>query len=228
MQIKKIIFILLSLAILFISTSCNKTAIDTISEISVQTESQTEPPIEYKTIKPPEDGWTLELLNEVTYINGKDIDLPFCLNDLGEDFTIVELTSNNGTRNALIYYKGKQAFYALSSKAGDEFDRYDIIDKFVLGLYENLSTLDLSAFMVINGTNLSSSMYDCYNNLGIDDYNSVGINEVNSDFVNSVLNYYIDDSKNGIVISFLESYDKNNNSIKPFVIAINLRENSYE
>jgi hypothetical protein len=28
----------------------------------------------YNTIEPPEDGWTLDLLNEVTYINGQDID----------------------------------------------------------------------------------------------------------------------------------------------------------
>jgi hypothetical protein len=45
---------------------------------------------EFKTFPPPEDGWTLELLNEVTYINGKDIDLPFCLNDLGEEYRLDE------------------------------------------------------------------------------------------------------------------------------------------
>jgi hypothetical protein len=69
--------------LLFVSTSCSNSTVETISESTIQTEAQTEPAIEYKTIEPPEDGWTLELLSEVTYINGKKVDLPFSLNDIG-------------------------------------------------------------------------------------------------------------------------------------------------
>jgi hypothetical protein len=80
---EKIIYILLSLMLILVLTSCSNSTVETISESTIQTEAQTESAIEYKTIDPPEDGWTLELLNEVTYINGKDIDLPFSLNDIG-------------------------------------------------------------------------------------------------------------------------------------------------
>ncbi|MDR0903430.1 MAG: hypothetical protein LBM59_02225 [Ruminococcus sp.] len=228
MQIKKIFYILLSLTILFISTSCNNTAVDTISETSIQTESQTEPAIEYKTIEPPEDGWTLELLNEVTYINGKDIDLPFCLNDLGEDFTFIERASDNGVYVGMVHFKGKEAFYAVSSHARDEFDRYDVIDKFDLGLFKNLSSLDLSDFLIINGINLSSSMNDIYTNLGIDDYNSIGKRSENSDFVDNALCYIIGDSNNDIRILFDESFIETDKLKNPYNISINLRENNHE
>jgi hypothetical protein len=168
MQIKKIIFILLSLAILFISTSCDKTAIDTISDISVQTEAETEPLIEYKTIEPPEDGWTLELLNEVTYINGKDIDLPFCLNDLGEDFSYGDLQYNYEDSRCLgyVYYKGEQAFRFLSQNFGSEFDDNDEIQYFSLLSNHNLSSLNFDSFITINNYNFNSSYEEMINYLG--------------------------------------------------------------
>jgi hypothetical protein len=168
MQLKKIIYILLSLMILFISTSCNNTAVDTISETSLQTESLTEPAIEYKTIEPPEDGWTLELLNEVTYINGKDIDLPFCLNDLGEDFSYGDLQYNYEDSRCLgyVYYKGEPAFHFLSKNIGSEFDGEDEIQYFSLFDNENLSTLNLDSFIVINNFSFSSSHEDMITLLG--------------------------------------------------------------
>jgi hypothetical protein len=211
--------------LLFVSTSCNTKTIETISETSIQTEAQTEPAIEYKTIEPPEDGWTLELLNEVTYINGQDIDLPFCLNDLGEDFTFEEaIAPNNGVHVGMIHYKGKQAFVAVSSKAGDEFDRNDKIDEFILGLYDNLSTFDLSNFLIINGVSLSSSMNDIYIKLGIDDYHSVKSQEEDPNYYGKSLYYYIDKPNNYVSVFFANEYDNTNTFENPLTITINLRE----
>jgi hypothetical protein len=215
--------------LLFVSTSCSNSTVETISDSSIQTEAQTEPAIEYKTIEPPEDGWTLELLNEVTYINGKDIDLPFCLNDLGDDFTFVEsIAPNNGVHVGMIHYKGKQAFVVVSSQAGDEFDRYDIIDEFELGSYDNLSSLDLSDFLIVNGVSLSSSMNDIYNKLGIDDYYSIKIQENDPNYYGKSLYYYIDNFDSSLSMFFANRYDNTNNFEKPLSISINLEENSYE
>ena len=54
---------------------------------------------EIKTIEPPEDGWTLELLNQVVYFNNKPLHYYTTLGEfkelLGEDFTIGEFKYGN-------------------------------------------------------------------------------------------------------------------------------------
>jgi hypothetical protein len=168
MLLKKPIYILLSLMLLFVSTSCKKADTETISETSIQTEAQTEPAIEYKTIEPPEDGWTLELLNEVTYINGKDIDLPFCLNDLGEDFSYGDLKYNSENSRCVgsVYYKGDPAFQFVSQNFGNEFDGVDKIQYFSLLDVHNYSSLNLDSFIVFNGFSYNSSYEEMISCLG--------------------------------------------------------------
>lgn len=65
--------------------------IDEISQqtttITTQNEQTSGEAIEIKTIDPPEDGWTLDELMNVTYIYGKTINLPCTLNDLPKEFT---------------------------------------------------------------------------------------------------------------------------------------------
>jgi hypothetical protein len=226
MRLKKTIYILLSLTILLISTSCNTTSVETISETSIQTkiEAQTEPAIEYKTIEPPEDGWTLELLNEVTYINGKDIDLPFCLNDLGEDFTISEVqkANTNETCSGNLCYKGKSAMYAISSTAGEEFDRNDKIDYLLMLKNENLSSLDLSDFISINGINFNTTMNEFSLLFG----NQVNVNTNSLDEqVGSpqILRYITDSSR--IMISFSEDFSDDINLSTPTILELDMRGN---
>ncbi|MDR0946840.1 MAG: hypothetical protein LBM87_03715 [Ruminococcus sp.] len=64
---------------------------DTI-QTEALTEAETEAPIEYKTIDPPEDGWTLELLNEVTYIGGQKATFPLTLSQFPSEFSIGRTT----------------------------------------------------------------------------------------------------------------------------------------
>jgi hypothetical protein len=164
MHINKTIYILLSLTILLISTSCDNTAVNTISETSIQTET----PIEYKTVEPPEDGWTLELLNEVTYINGKDIDLPFCLNDLGDEFgyTDLDYANDKTSCDGFITYNGKRAIPFISINIGEEFDYNDEITLINVRSGFNSSELDINNFLVINGVSLSSDFDECLIGLG--------------------------------------------------------------
>jgi hypothetical protein len=129
------------------------------AEIDIDSEETKLDEIEYKTIEPPEDGWTLELLNEVTYINGKDIDLPFCVADLGDDFDVGSFNYiDDGKDTAVqVNYKGRFAFYSYSGNFGEEFDINDNID--VIALTENLneSKLIFSDFININGVNIGDS-----------------------------------------------------------------------
>jgi hypothetical protein len=138
-------------------------------EITTTTETPLDE-IEYKTIEPPEDGWTLELLNEVTYINGQDIDLPFCVNDLGEDFSFgdVEYSSVSDKTKINIYYKNEKACVCYISHLGKDFDEYDKITTFMLMTNKNESELDLSKFLVINGYNLSMDEDIAIKRLGSD------------------------------------------------------------
>ncbi len=43
---------------------------------------------EYKTMEPPEDGWTIEELLSVTYLCGQQLSYPLTLESLGEDFSL--------------------------------------------------------------------------------------------------------------------------------------------
>jgi hypothetical protein len=165
--IEKLIPAALTILILFNASACGSApqAVaadmeDYVPQTKIETTAAAETPldeIEYKTIEPPEDGWTLELLNEVTYINGKDIDLPFCVNDLGEDFSFgdVEYSSVSDKTKINIYYKNEKAFVCYISHLGKDFDEYDKITTFMLMPNKNESELDLSKFLVINGYNLS-------------------------------------------------------------------------
>ncbi|HNX63884.1 MAG TPA: hypothetical protein PKI60_01685 [Oscillospiraceae bacterium] len=63
-------------------------ASETTSEMTTTTASETT--AEMKTIEPPADGWTPELLNQVMYLNGKPFSLPCTLEDLGEGYSLSE------------------------------------------------------------------------------------------------------------------------------------------
>ncbi|MDR0903428.1 MAG: hypothetical protein LBM59_02215 [Ruminococcus sp.] len=172
MQIKKIIYILLSLAILFISTSCNTTTVETASETSIQTEQ----PIEYKTIEPPEDGWTLELLESVFYINSIQTKPNFELALLGDGFSFnindLILNESNKIISGYVNYYGKKAFLM-----GTQYEVMDDIKEninisesnmtiLLCNEQDNKSTLDLAKFVVINGVHIGSKKSDIIKFIG--------------------------------------------------------------
>lgn len=58
---------------------------------------------EYKTIKLPKDGWTIETIAPTIRLCGKSIELPFTIGSLGEDF---KFRDNTG----IVTYSGHEAF----------------------------------------------------------------------------------------------------------------------
>jgi hypothetical protein len=190
--------------LLFVSTSCSNSTVETLSETSIQTESQTEPAIEYKTIDPPEDGWTLELLNEVSYINGKDIDLPFSVNDLGEDFSLeeVEYNKNTGYANGWLYYKGKSVFAISTDSYGNEFDENDKITNIITLFYRNESEIDLDNFFNINGVHIGDISDDFVKKIGkTDSYEDFKITYNGFDFR---IDVFLDKESRITSIQFIE------------------------
>ncbi|MDE6710180.1 MAG: hypothetical protein K2J76_06810, partial [Oscillospiraceae bacterium] len=47
---------------------------------------------EIKTVEPPENGWTLEQLNNVLYLNGQQIQLPLMFSSLKDGYEIRDKT----------------------------------------------------------------------------------------------------------------------------------------
>jgi SNF2 family DNA or RNA helicase len=170
----------------------NTTTVETISETSIQIE----PPIEYKTIEPPEDGWTLELLNEVTYINGKDIDLPFCLNDLGDDFSFKEIKyyDDNTRAAAFLCYKDEEFIRIETFSYGDDLDKNDSILYMQFSTIMNNSDLSFDNFISVNGFNIYDSVNEMFSCLGKNDDYFTGcyIYNVGSN-PNSILVFCTDD-----------------------------------
>jgi hypothetical protein len=163
MFLKKAIYILISLTLLFVSTSCSNSTVETLSETTIQTEVQTEPAIEYKTIEPPEGGWTLELLSQVTYLNGKQVNLPFSVKDLGDEYSFNSRFFGEETNRSIgdLYYNDNACLeldFQIPNGLtySDELNFYNATypSKF---LDEDLRKTNL---FVINGISIGSSFED--------------------------------------------------------------------
>jgi hypothetical protein len=168
--------------------------------------------IEYKTIEPPEDGWTLELLNEVTYINGKDIDLPFSIDDLGEGYAFKEYFRSEDAQYGyisgdLIFEKQAIGYIDYSYPIpNDKIDSSKITTFAFSERYLDFEEIRYNQFS-INGIQLGSSMGDMIAKLGKCD-------RISSDEVNFL--YYLSDI-NGY---FHLCFDRNDNSVTGFYISI--------
>ena len=123
---------------------------------------------EMKTIEPPEDGWTLENLNEVLYMNGKPIDLPLMFSSLGDGYEIRDKRYNDETGSdgdivgGYLYYNDELValvtFYQLESDI--EF----LTLFFYPYVYENHQ--NSSNYIKINGFGLKNEVDEVYNLLG--------------------------------------------------------------
>ena len=107
---KKFLNILAAFAVLVSFSACK--AEDTgqapplIDPVTTVVEETVEP-VEMKTIEPPEDGWTVETVSNIFYINHKPITLPFKVDNLGKEFDIKELDTtilDSGACGTILYY----------------------------------------------------------------------------------------------------------------------------
>lgn len=85
----KKIFIVLLCTIMLMCSAIGCGVDDNLSVDSTFEQSQN---IEYETIKPPENGWTIEELMSVTYVCGKQLTYPLTMNSFGNKVEIFEDT----------------------------------------------------------------------------------------------------------------------------------------
>lgn len=119
---------------------------------------------EIKTIEPPEDGWTLDELLNVTYIYGKKIDLPCALGDiLDGDFSLGEgnpLFETSDTKTVMLNYNNEPIASMLLSVDGNDgnnsISNQSIVDSIFLANFINENNKEN---VFINGVSLSDN-YD--------------------------------------------------------------------
>jgi hypothetical protein len=163
---KKFISVFLSATIsLCLFTACQN-AEPEVTETATST-------IEYKTIEPPENGWTMDLLNEVIYINGKETQMPFNFSELGEDFTIPDLTVSEEAKRigGRVYYKNKSAFSIAGDYSGETPSLSDCtVDTFLLLDEFNESKIASSEIITINGITIGSSLKNVKTQMGTSNF----------------------------------------------------------
>ena len=106
--------------------------------------------VEIKTIEPPEDGWTLEQLNNFIYINGINYSYPIKLSDLGKNFS---------ADDNMILYKNKSSF-------GGSVNDDDIYTSLMFSISGNQSEIPDNMLININGVTLGTELQDLFVKLG--------------------------------------------------------------
>lgn len=133
--------------------------------------------IEYETIDPPEDGWTVESIASTIRLCGKPIELPFTVSSLGEGFEFVDNTG-------CVLYNGHPAFVAAfinNDKSGDLYSTP--IRK--IGNSEYYSDEDFRNYFIINGVGIGSSKEDVIAAFGQPDFQTDTAYEYYSNHVKS-------------------------------------------
>jgi len=184
---KKRIFSLLLCSVILMSSTvgCGRDE-NTVTESS-STHSET---MEYQTMEPPEDGWTVEELLSVTYLCGTQLSYPLTLESLGEDFSLNtdEMSYRETEKSVIAGVLYKDEFFATiwqtSTNTFSEITNDMPISAIEISFYGS----EIDDPIVMNGITFSEDVESVISAFGEP-------NEVYAD--NSILTYYLngDESK---------------------------------
>jgi hypothetical protein len=188
MRLKKYLSILLSVLMVLVCAGCNKA--DEVPERGPFG------PDNYKTIEPPADGWTLETLNEVLYVNGYEVDIPFTLEDIHwdkEPVDIIYYESDNTCVAVLEYDKNDDVILLVQAKANSKktFDQRSKIFKVWNETSDDSSYPNDEKFITVNGLSVGSSSDDIEKSFGITEFQD-----------ESFFDYYFTESDRRCAVSF--------------------------
>lgn len=133
------------------------------NSISTNSVSESKKNVDFKTVEPPEEGWTIEELLSVTYLYGKQLSYPLTLNSLPDEVEGRDQEPNIKGDILVTLYHGDETigFAAFDTKSEDEVDM-DTPFRYIafLGDKENDDSL------VINGKSLGSDYENMTDYLG--------------------------------------------------------------
>jgi hypothetical protein len=130
-------------------------------------------PGDYKTIEPVEDGWTLEDLNEVLYVNGYEVDMPFTLEDIHWDREPIEVEydERRGLVFAVLMEADDRSCINVIAEADENnsisgTSKIYNIDYYLGDKLINMNSIEYSDFLIINGVSLCDSFDMMIENMG--------------------------------------------------------------
>ena len=163
---KKIFSVLLCITMLM----CSSTGCGVDESSSVDSTVEQSQSVEYKTIKPPEDGWSIEELLNVTTFFGHQLSYPLTPDVLGDDFTIVteDAVIKNGNVGVELDYQDE--FVCMISYTGLKKIE-NIKNDSVIGRMSVYKKEEFGNYITINSISFGSNYDDVERALGtpIDD-----------------------------------------------------------
>lgn len=119
----------------------------------------------YKTMEPPENGWTIESILNATYICGKQLCYPLRLSDLGGDFHVDDSEKTEFSEKVNVELKhGEENICNAMYFQSDVEDGYQNAEICMLGFCELFT--DEPNSISVNGITLGSSLSDVEEKLG--------------------------------------------------------------
>ncbi len=142
-------------------TSPSSSTVEETTEAATAQVTETE----YKTMKQPEDGWTIETISKVLYIDGKNVDFPLTLNKLGSNFQPEEDFESNkeiGEIESLLKHNG-EIVGGITLVVDGSSEPYDIpLTLFAIKPYK----ITYESLLVINGVKINDSYDELINKMG--------------------------------------------------------------
>lgn len=195
---KRILSLFAAFAILLSLSACQPNdmgqSIELVDEFVSET-SQTIETTEMKTIEPPEDGWTLEELNNVIKINGINYSFPVTLGTLAETYTYDNDYIYTDKAGTIFYYNNTYAFGAgLEYNDIEDINNNSRIISAIFTILDDESQIKSSDLISVNGVKLGDTYENMINQLG------------EPDIVNENYSYkYVINNKIALAIYFFNS-----------------------
>jgi hypothetical protein len=165
-MLKKFTAIIFSALIIIMTASCGDSPPPETSPAPVDNRITAE---EAEVIDAPNEGWTLQSINKVLYIDGRKREVPFRFGDLGEDFTIPEVFDDESSErvSGTVYYKDKPVFSVTGQYTDtDKTLENSLIDTVIAIDEMNYSELSPETLVIINGIGIGSDAEDIKKQLG--------------------------------------------------------------
>lgn len=180
-------------------TSLSSSTVEEATEASTVQIKETE----YKTMEPPEEGWTIEELMSVTYLCGKQLTYPLTVDDLPNEVGLDMENAGYARRCIAPMNINSEYFGNCVIEVNEKNESTGMIESIIVDEF----TSKITNSIVVNGITIGSTERDLYENLGEP-------NEVYDTSINTYKYYYDLQSKTKIISISVDCDDKTISEIR--------------